>query len=99
MGQRASVSMGGEDSTSEFFCSQLVAEALKVLGVIPRGLSSTQFWPSTFSVSQDPPIECTEGCSFGDADLSIDFKLGDSGANVGGPASGGKQRDATTNWG
>jgi len=99
LSQGASVSEGGEDTSGEFFCSQLVAEGLKVLGVIPRGLSSTQYWPSTFSALKRPPLTLEWNCSFGDADLTIDFAL--AAPNNRSPKFQGtvKKRDATTNWG
>lgn len=101
LAQRSSVSAGGDDQTSDFFCSQLVAEALKVLGVIPRGLSSTQFWPSTFSAKHRPPIKCSPQCSFSDTDLTIDFSLGDTEERRRLQLGAGQRqgRDATTNWG
>merc|ERR1719382_2076777 len=55
--QRNSFSHGGESNNEDFFCSQLVAEGLKVLEVIPRGTSSTQFWPSMFAAEHRPQIE------------------------------------------
>eukprot|EP00930_Biecheleria_cincta_P019812 TRINITY_DN15040_c0_g1_i1.p1 TRINITY_DN15040_c0_g1~~TRINITY_DN15040_c0_g1_i1.p1 ORF type:complete len:503 (-),score=86.52 TRINITY_DN15040_c0_g1_i1:318-1826(-) len=68
-------SVGGNQA--DFFCSQLVAEGLKVLGVIPRGeKASSEFWPSTFS-AKSAPIHCVAGCSFDPEDLTIDFKLRD----------------------
>lgn len=60
----------------EFFCSQLVAEALKVLGVIPRGgKNSAEFWPSSFSTKSSETIEVSPGCSFDPEELTIDFSL------------------------
>lgn len=95
--QRNSVSAGGEPTDEAFFCSQLVAEGLKVLEVIPRGLSSTQFWPSTFAASQRPPIETTEDCLFGQ-ELTIDFGLSRQ-AKARADDAGPKQvRDVTTAW-
>merc|ERR1712060_866571 len=72
--QRDSVSRGGEANDQAFFCSQLVAEALKVLEVIPRGQSSTQFWPSTFDCQKKPPIQTTADSRL-DNQLTIDFSL------------------------
>lgn len=66
-------SVGGKQQ--DFFCSQLVAEGLKVLEVIPRGeKASSEFWPSTFS-AKSKPIHCMPGCSFDPEDLTIDFRL------------------------
>lgn len=90
----------GRPKDEDFFCSQLVADGLKVLGVLPRGRSSTQFWPSTFSAKMGP-LECLPGCSFDAEDLTIDFSLEDTAqhAKAAATAGTGKQRDATTNWG
>jgi len=66
-------SVGGNQQ--EFFCSQLVAEGLKVLGALPRGeFASESFVPSSFSC-QSSPILCSPGCSFDPEDLTIDFSL------------------------
>lgn len=32
-----------------FFCSELVAACHKVLGVLPKEIPSSKFWPSTFT--------------------------------------------------
>jgi len=93
--QRRSVSSGGNSTDEAFFCSQLVAEGLKVLEVLPRGVSSTQFWPSTFSASHKPQIETLQGCSFRQ-ELTIDFCMDSSTAQA--IKSGAKQRDETVAW-
>lgn len=93
--QRASVSAGGAETDGSFFCSELVAEALKVIGVLPRGVSSTQFWPSSFEASHRLPIEPTPGCGLGE-ELTVDFSLEEDQTLARGAE--GKQRDATTNW-
>lgn len=36
-----------------FFCSELIAAVYKEVGLLPQGLSSCQYWPNSFSVSQD----------------------------------------------
>lgn len=96
--QRESVSSGAVSESNSFFCSELVAEALKVLGVLPRGLSSSQWWPSSFETSQQLPVETCPHASFGEQ-LTIDFSLNHQPSiqeeKSCGPA---KQRDATTNW-
>merc|ERR1712039_684440 len=65
-----------------YFCSELVAEGLKVLKVLPRGKSSTQFWPSTFEARNSGRLETLPGTSFGD-ELVIDFRLDPDMAHVG----------------
>ena len=32
-----------------YFCSELVAGAYKALGLLPKDISSSQYWPGTFS--------------------------------------------------
>mmetsp|Transcript_65235 Transcript_65235/g.187847 ORF Transcript_65235/g.187847 Transcript_65235/m.187847 type:complete len:495 (-) Transcript_65235:227-1711(-) len=68
--QRKSLAAGATHEA--FFCSMLVAEALKVLEVIPHGKSSTQYWPANFEASHRPPIETIEGTSLDD-EMVIDF--------------------------
>ncbi|CAE7466432.1 unnamed protein product [Symbiodinium pilosum] len=76
----------------DFFCSQLVAEALKVLGVIPRGQKdSAEFWPSSFS-AKSAPITCSPGCSMDPEDLTIDFSLTNE---MAARSSSSAKRDAT----
>lgn len=93
--QRNSASSGGVASDDSFFCSELVAEALKVLGVLPRGLSSTQFWPASFEACQKLPVEMEHHARLGE-ELTIDFKLSPRAVQSSGVLA--KQRDATTNW-
>lgn len=87
------MSAGGAESDGTFFCSELVAEGLKVLKVLPRGKASAQFWPSAFSAEHRPPIELAEDAAFGQQ-LTIDFDLADryEGAEIRailGPSGGG----------
>lgn len=96
--QRESVSSGQVGESNSFFCSELVAEALKVLEVLPRGLSSTQWWPSSFETSQQLPVETCPHASFGEQ-LTIDFSLGKETSKPAEQSDAhAKQRDATTNW-
>mmetsp|Transcript_45747 Transcript_45747/g.115318 ORF Transcript_45747/g.115318 Transcript_45747/m.115318 type:complete len:505 (-) Transcript_45747:273-1787(-) len=80
--QRKSISAGGVENDDAYFCSQLVAEALKVLKVLPRGKSSTQYWPSSFEAAAKPPLETLEGCSFDD-ELTLVFPQTDRKAQAG----------------
>lgn len=95
--QRNSVSAGGDVHDGSFFCSELIAEALKVLGVLPRGKSSTQFWPSSFEVGVET-LECNPGCSF-DEELELDFRKerAELAAREGTAQKVDNSRDATTN--
>eukprot|EP00927_Polykrikos_kofoidii_P066166 TRINITY_DN61814_c0_g1_i1.p1 TRINITY_DN61814_c0_g1~~TRINITY_DN61814_c0_g1_i1.p1 ORF type:complete len:574 (-),score=90.84 TRINITY_DN61814_c0_g1_i1:89-1810(-) len=96
--QRTSITTGAPGTGDDFFCSQLVADALKVLRVLPRGKASGQYWPATFSAKL-PPLECLEDCSFDGEDLVIDFSLGSGKWKDGGtvPPSVAAKRDETTN--
>ncbi|KAL8448432.1 hypothetical protein Emed_003766 [Eimeria media] len=58
-----------------FFCSELVAGAWRVMGVIPEDAICSQYWPETFSQRlEDKQLRLTPGCSLGD-ELLIDFCL------------------------
>lgn len=62
---------------ADFFCSQLVADGLKVLGVLPKAKMSTTYWPAHFSV-YGGALETMPGCRFSSEDLIIDFTLGEA---------------------
>ena len=55
---------------SSVFCSELVAEALQRIAVLPRDKSSNSFLPSHFSGRSKAVLE--EGCKYGSL-LTIDF--------------------------
>lgn len=55
-----------------FFCSQLVAAAYKHVGILPKELSTTQYWPVTFSQKQN--LQLTGGAKLG-IEMLINFKL------------------------
>jgi hypothetical protein len=40
----------------DFFCSQLVAAFYKKLGLLPKGISSCVYWPSSFAVGNSLPL-------------------------------------------
>ena len=40
-----------------YFCSELVASAYKVLGILPKNISSAQYWPGSFSAEEKLPLE------------------------------------------
>ncbi|CAJ1424189.1 unnamed protein product [Effrenium voratum] len=83
-------STGGNQQ--DFFCSQLVAEALKVMEVLPRGQrDSAEFWPASFS-AKSPGLETCDGCSLDPEDLTIDFGLSTVPTGTSGT---GATRDAT----
>eukprot|EP00928_Gymnodinium_smaydae_P033177 TRINITY_DN23830_c0_g1_i1.p1 TRINITY_DN23830_c0_g1~~TRINITY_DN23830_c0_g1_i1.p1 ORF type:complete len:469 (-),score=77.11 TRINITY_DN23830_c0_g1_i1:209-1615(-) len=85
-------SMTGAENPG-FFCSELVAEGLKVLGVLPHGLSSTQYWPGTFSVKQNPPVTTLPGTRLDGSELYIDFSDYEAPA-----AADAKARDGLIAW-
>ena len=47
-----------------FFCSELIATAYKTIGVLPKHISSAQYWPGTFSAEGNLKLE--SGARFGD---------------------------------
>ena len=38
-----------EDTDKSYFCSELVASAYKRLGLLPKEVSASQYWPGSFS--------------------------------------------------
>ncbi len=54
-----------------YFCSELIASAYKTLGLLPRHISSAQYWPGTFSAEGKLKLE--KGARFGD-ELLIEFE-------------------------
>lgn len=36
-----------------YFCSELVASAYKCLGLLPKDISASQYWPGNFSSKSD----------------------------------------------
>eukprot|EP00923_Selenidium_pygospionis_P042483 GHVN01073469.1.p2 GENE.GHVN01073469.1~~GHVN01073469.1.p2 ORF type:complete len:575 (+),score=84.09 GHVN01073469.1:3205-4929(+) len=64
-----------EEEHKDFFCSELVANALKELGVLQRdGTASSQYWPSSFAARTSPPPPLEPNCSLDD-ELLVDFHL------------------------
>ena len=57
---------------SRIFCSELVASALKRVGLLPENISATQYWPSDFSTSSH--LDLQKGAYLEDEYL-IDFSL------------------------
>ncbi|KAL8455438.1 hypothetical protein Emag_000745 [Eimeria magna] len=67
--------MRDSSAADGFFCSELVAGAWRVMGVIPEDAICSQYWPETFSQRlDDKQLRLTPGCSLGD-ELLIDFCL------------------------
>uniref|UniRef100_A0A0G4FYN5 PH domain-containing protein n=1 Tax=Chromera velia CCMP2878 TaxID=1169474 RepID=A0A0G4FYN5_9ALVE len=65
------------NSTGEnehFFCSELAANSLKCLGVLPMDIAGSLYWPSSFSQKTRPPLKLLDGCDIGD-EVLIDFSL------------------------
>jgi hypothetical protein len=54
-----------------FFCSELVAECYKIMGVLSREQASNQYWPGTFEKSNDK-LDLLNGAYFEDIQY-IDF--------------------------
>ena len=53
-----------------FFCSELVGDAWKTLGVLPSEHPASGYWPVDFGASQKLPLH---EASLGE-ELSIDFR-------------------------
>ncbi|CEM01809.1 unnamed protein product [Vitrella brassicaformis CCMP3155] len=62
----------GESET--YFCSELVADALKILQVLPNDIPSSDFWPSSFARNNECDLVLSSGAEMGDEHL-IDFNL------------------------
>ena len=56
-----------------FFCSELVAEAMMALQIIPAEKAASRYWPGDFGAHM-PPLALNPGCSIGD-ELLIDFRV------------------------
>ena len=55
-----------------FFCSELVASSFKLMGLLPKKVSSTQYWPGSFAARRG--LKLQGGAYFGEETL-IDFSL------------------------
>lgn len=54
------------DESRTFFCSELVAKAFKVLGILEADeTASSQFYPHHFSARGDSFLRLTEGTTLG----------------------------------
>jgi hypothetical protein len=53
-----------------YFCSELVASAYKVLGILPENICSSQYWPGSFSAEEK--LQLMNGAYFGNEYL-FDF--------------------------
>jgi len=43
-------------SDKGYFCSELVAVIFKLLGILPKNISSAQYWPGSFSAEEKLPL-------------------------------------------
>ncbi|VWU49958.1 PH domain-containing protein, putative [Hepatocystis sp. ex Piliocolobus tephrosceles] len=57
-----------------YFCSELIAECWKIMGVIPKNTPSSYIWPSNFSKKFEDKIQLQSGCQLNN-ELYIDFSL------------------------
>ena len=55
-----------------YFCSQLVAYAYKIMGLLEEEISSGQYWPGSFGAKSD--LKLLKGANLGPEKL-IDFSL------------------------
>jgi len=70
-----------EDDTDEikedkgYFCSELVASALKRVGLLDKELASSRYWPGDFSNELlERSVKLNKGARLGE-ELVIDFNL------------------------
>eukprot|EP00919_Chromeraceae_sp_WS-2016_P076596 GHVR01181015.1.p1 GENE.GHVR01181015.1~~GHVR01181015.1.p1 ORF type:complete len:142 (+),score=9.25 GHVR01181015.1:99-524(+) len=61
-------------SHKDFFCSELVANAWKVFGVLPLDKPGSQYWPSTFAHKSRKKLTLANGAELGQ-ELLIDFNI------------------------
>merc|ERR1712173_389061 len=59
---RTQSKLSHHDESRSFFCSELVAKALKEAGLLRRDCGSAQYYPSTFQESKG--LMLLKGCSF-----------------------------------
>ena len=45
-----------ESDSKGYFCSELAALILKQLGLLPNNISSSQYWPGSFSAEMKLPL-------------------------------------------
>ena len=55
-----------------YFCSELVAVIYKLLGLLPKQISSSQYWPGSFSA--ETKLALGSGAALGDEYL-IEFEV------------------------
>jgi hypothetical protein len=55
-----------------YFCSELVAAALQLMGLLKRDLPACDYWPRSFSSKKKLHLE--RGARYGEEQL-IDFRL------------------------
>ena len=53
-----------KDNNEGYFCSELIADAFKVLNILPNDINSFQYLPGSFSAEYDLKLE--NGAKFGD---------------------------------
>lgn len=57
-----------------YFCSELIGECWKIMGVIPVNTTCSHIWPSNFSEKFEEKMKLQEGCQLNN-ELCIDFTL------------------------
>ncbi|SCO92995.1 conserved Plasmodium protein, unknown function [Plasmodium malariae] len=60
--------------TDSYFCSELIGECWKIMGVIPLSTTCSYIWPSNFSEKFEEKIKLQSGCQLNN-ELCIDFSL------------------------
>ncbi|KRX00740.1 hypothetical protein PPERSA_03000 [Pseudocohnilembus persalinus] len=61
-----------DNSKRTFFCSELIASAYKLLGLLPENISSSYYWPGSFSSCKELPLQ--NGAKLSEEYL-IDFSI------------------------
>mmetsp|Transcript_7811 Transcript_7811/g.11636 ORF Transcript_7811/g.11636 Transcript_7811/m.11636 type:complete len:818 (+) Transcript_7811:180-2633(+) len=65
----------GDTHNSTFFCSELVAAALKELGLIPKNLNAGYFWPGSFARHDEIDTVLEEHTAYYGDELIIDCRV------------------------
>jgi len=66
-------SVANTSNKNGYFCSELVASIFKLLGFLPKHISSAQYWPGSFS--SENKLVLSNGAAFGDEYL-LEFPHG-----------------------
>ena len=62
-----------KNNRETYFCSELVAQALKYVKVLPQEKSASSYWPGTFS-QKNKDLKVTNGSNL-DIEMILNFDL------------------------